>query len=153
MPERWIGIVVSGDRVTLVDAEVPKAGPLALQSDQSWSLQGGDRANAYDVMYRRVRDYIQEHGIARTVIKASALSQGGVRMGHLDSAELRGVVMCAAAASTVKCLAKNLISRRFGERKVDEYVKDTDFWDANVTGDLRAGSREAAMMLLAARDK
>jgi hypothetical protein len=153
MPERWLGIVVSGDTVTVVDAEVPKTGPLELQSDQSWSLQGGDRASAYDVMYRRVRDYILEHGIARTIIKASALSQRSVRLGHLASAELRGVVMCAAAASAVQCLAKNFISRRFGSRKVDEYVKDTVFWDANVVGNLRAGSREAAMMLLAARGK
>jgi hypothetical protein len=74
-------------------------------------------------------------------------------MGHLDAAELRGVVMCAATVSTVQCLAKNLVSRKFGERKVDEYIKDGGFWDTNMTGDLRAGSREAAMMLLAARGK
>jgi hypothetical protein len=53
----------------------------------------------------------------------------------------------------VQCLAKNLVSRKFGERKVDEYIKDVVFWDTNMTGDLRAGSREAAMMLLAARGK
>jgi hypothetical protein len=151
MPERWVGIVVSGDVLTVVDAEVPKSGPLNLQSDQSWCLQDGDRASAYDVMYRRVRDYIQEHRIARTVVKASALSQGSTRMGHLTSAELRGVVMCAAAASTVQCLAKNFISRRFGNWRVDEYVRDSNFWDENVVGELRAGSREAAVMLLAAR--
>jgi len=153
MLERWVGIVVSGDTLTLVDAEVPKTGPLNLQSDQSWSLQDGDRASAYDIVYRRVRHYIQEHGIARTVVKASALSQGSTRMGHLTSAELRGVVMCAAAASTVQCLAKNSISRRFGKRKVDAYVKDSNFWDENIVGDLRAGSSEAAMMLLGARNK
>jgi hypothetical protein len=153
MPERWVGIVVSGDTLTMVDADVPKTGRLNLQSDQSWSLQDGDRARAYDVMYRRVRDDIQEHRIARTVVKASALSQGSTRIGHLTSAELRGVVMCAAAASTVQCLAKNVISRRFGSRKVDEYVKDSNFWGENIVGDLRAESREAAMILLAARNK
>jgi hypothetical protein len=153
MPERWVGIVVLGDTLTVVDAEVPKIGPLNLRSDQSWCLQDGDRASAYDVMYRRVHDYIKEHGIARTVVKASALSQGSTRMGHLTSAELRGVVMCAAAVSTVQCLAKNFISRRFGNRRVDEYVRDPNFWVENIIGDLRTGSREAAMMLLAARNK
>ena len=60
--------------------------------------------------------------------------------------------MCATAAmSETQCLAKNHISRTFGERKVDEYVADKAFWDAEVIGELRAGSREAVMVLLAAR--
>jgi hypothetical protein len=152
MPERWLGIVVSGDRVTSVDAEVPDHGPLILQADQSWSLQAGNRASAYGVMHQRVCDYIREHGITRTVIKASAVSQGGMRKANLDAAELRGVVMCAAAvASETQCLAKSHISRTFGERNVDDYVADEPFWDSNVAGALRTGSREAAMLLLASR--
>ena len=60
--------------------------------------------------------------------------------------------MCAAAAgSETQCLAKGHISRTFGERKVDQYVADKGFWEDNVLGQLRAGSREAAMILLAAR--
>ena len=63
--------------------------------------------------------------------------------------------MCAAATACKKteCLAKAGISRTFGSRKVDEYVRDDGFWKSNVTGTLRAGSREATMVLLAARDK
>ena len=76
MSGRWLGIVVSGDRITVVDVEVPDHGPLILQSDQSWPLQAGDRSRAYHVMHQRVADYVREHGIARTVIKASAVSQG-----------------------------------------------------------------------------
>jgi hypothetical protein len=150
---RWLGIVVIGDRITLVDAEVPDQGPLILQTDQSWTLQAGDRAAAYRVMHQRVADYIRENGIVRTVIKASAVSQGGMGKAHLEAAELRGVVMCAAASSAqTQCLAKGHISRTFGKRKVDEYVADRGFWNDNILGNLRAGSREAAMLLLAARD-
>jgi hypothetical protein len=152
MSDRWLEIVVSGDRLTVVDVEVTDHGPLILQTDQSWTLQAGDRARAYHVMHQRVADYVREHGIARTVIKASAVSQGKMGKAHLDAAELRGVVMCAAAAGCeTQCLAKGHISRTFGERKVDEYVADKGFWEGNVVGQLRAGSREAAMILLAAR--
>jgi hypothetical protein len=154
MADRWLGIVVLGDRITAVDAEVPDDGPLILQADQSWSLQAGDRGMAYHVMHQRVADYIREHGIARAVIKASAVSQGGMGKAHLDAAELRGVITCAGAASTqTQCLAKGHISRTFGKRKVDDYVADKDFWINNILGNLRAGSREAAMLLLAARDE
>jgi hypothetical protein len=152
MSERWLGVVVTGDKATLVDAKVPDHGSLVLQADESWSLQVGDRARAYHVMHQRVSDYIREHRITRTVIKASAVTQGAMRKANLDAAELRGVIMCAAAGiSETRCLAKGHISRTFGERKVDEYVADASFWDSKVVGYLRAGSREAAMVLLAAR--
>lgn len=152
MTERWIGLVVSGDKVVAVDAKVPEAGPLVIQGDHSWKLQEGDRALAYRVMHQQVADYIKENRISRAVLKASALSLGSVKKAHLEAAELRGVVMCAAAsATTVQTLAKAHISRTFGDRKVDEYLIDQDFWASEVAGALRAGSREAAMILLAAK--
>jgi len=153
MPERWIGIVVSGSTVVVVDAEVPKSGPLVIQADSTWSLQSGDRASAYTVMHQQASDYIRENQIAKAVIKSSALSTGGTKKAHLEAAELRGVVMCAAASSTdTELLAKGHMSRTFGSRKVDEYVKDSKFWSAEVSGEkLRIGSREAALLLLAAR--
>ena len=152
MPDRWLGVVVTGERLTVVDAEVPDDGPLILQADQSWPLQAGNRAKAYHVMHQRIGDYIREHRIARTVIKASAVSRSGMGKTNLDAAELRGAIMCAAAAaSETQCLAKGHISRTFGKRKVDEYVADKAFWDSEILGNLRVGSREAAMILLAAR--
>ena len=146
MAERWVGIVVSGSKLTLVDVQVPKSGPLVLQADQSLSLQEGDRAAAYNVIYSRVRDYVREHNIALCVIKGKA---------HLNSAELRGVVMCAAASeSRVQLWSKAVTSRslsRKGKRKVDEYVQDDSYFATNIDGQLKAGSREAALMLLAVR--
>jgi len=154
MPDRWLGIAVSGDKIVMIDAEVPKTGPLILQSDTGFRLQKGARPAAYTVLHQNVSDYVRENKIDRVIIKESAASQGGMGKSHLLAAELRGVVMAAAAGVTdTMCIAKGNISRTFGERKVDEYLKDESFWAAEISGRLRALSREAAMLLLAARDK
>ena len=151
MPERWVGIVVTGDKVIVVDAEVPDEGQLVLQNDETWRLQGGDRAAAYHVIYQQCRDYLRANAVSKVLIKASAVSRGGTKIGHLRSAELRGVIKGAArSVCEVKEFSKAALSRNFGERKVDEYVQDGEFWMTHFTGEnLRAGSREAAIMLLA----
>lgn len=154
MPERWIGLVIGSDRVTAVDAEVPPCGPLVIRADHSWPLQKGSRASAYRVLHQQVADYCREHEIERAVIKGSSVNRGGTTMAHLEAAELRGVVIaaCATVADT-DTVAKSRISRTFGERKVDEYIADNNFWTREVGGvALRIGSREAAMVLLAARN-
>ncbi len=136
MSDRWLGIVVSSDVVTIVDAEVPDQGNLVIQADLSRSLQTGDRPGAYCVMHQRVQDYARENGITRAIIKGSAVSMGGTRMAHLEAAELRGVVTCALSGVTkTDQITKALMSRTFGSRKVDEYVADRDFWNQNVSGD------------------
>ena len=151
MPERWVGIVVTGDKAILVDAEVPEVGQLVLQNDETWRLQDGDRAAAYNVIGQQCRDYLRANGVSKVLIKASAVSLGGTKIGHLRSAELRGVIKGAAASvCEVKEFSKAALSRNFGERKVDDYAKDDGFWITHFTGDdLRVGSREAAIMLLA----
>lgn len=155
MANRWVGITVSGDKVTLVDADITDSGPIVLLADQSWNLQKGDRADAYHVMYQQISDYLTENGIKRAIVKKSALSTGSTKLSHLNAAELRGVVIAASAAAVkTRMIAKAHMSRTFGSRKVDEYVADDDFWTAETTGaTLRKGSREAAMVLLAARNE
>lgn len=98
-------------------------------------------------------DYLTDNRVDRVVVKASALSQMGTKKAHLDAAELRGVISCAAASVTpVDAIAKAHISKTFGSRKVDEYLKDDDFWGGQISGkSIRIGSREAALLLLAAR--
>lgn len=149
---RWLGLVVSGDKVTAVDADVPASGALVIQGDHSWSLQQGARPKAYCVMHQRIANYVKEHKIDHVVIKESALTMGSTKRAHLFSAELRGVV-AASACSIAKTtfIAKAKISKSFGNRKVDEYLKDNQFWADEISGDIRIGSRESAMVLLAAR--
>jgi hypothetical protein len=152
---RWLGIVVSGNGLVAVDANVPANGPIEIISDSSWPLPKGDRPVAYGVIYDRVANYVRENQIEKVIIKASASTGKGGGLSFLLSAELRGVV-AASAASIVKnvfMLAKSKITKTFGDRKADEYLKDDDYWTAEIEGEpLRMGSREAALLLLATRE-
>jgi hypothetical protein len=155
MTGRHVGIVVSGDKIIAVDAIVPDEGPIVLQSDQTWKLQNGARETAYHVLYQQCVNYIREHGIERVILKSSAVTMSGtMKKAHLESAEVRGVIIAAAASvCPVRTIAKSTISRRFGDRNADEYIKDDEFWSHATDGvNLRNGSREAALILIADRD-
>jgi hypothetical protein len=154
MTERRVGLTVSGEKVVVVDAEVPDDGPIVLLADHTWTLQKGAREDAYHVIYQQMANYLREHEIERVVLKASAVNvRGSMKLAHLESAEVRGVVIAAArSVCPIRSIAKATVSRRFGERTVDEYVKDDAFWTENTEGvGLRAGSREAALLLIADR--
>lgn len=153
MSERWLGVVVGSDKVIAVDAAVPDAGAITILSDQSWKLQSGPRANAYYVMHQHLSDYARENNITRAVVKASAVGREAVKLGHMEAAELRGVVLAALASVTkTETVKKATVSKTFGKRKVDDYLADDDFWDGEASGEnLRKGSREAALILLASR--
>ena len=149
MPNRCVGFIVVGDAVTVVDSEVPddESAPLVIISDDTWKLHKGDRTEAYNVIYRRCVNHLREYGIKKVVVKASAVTMGATKLSHLTSAELRGVVVAAAASeASVRTISKALISRTYGDRKVDDYLKDDDFWKEKTTGgSLRKTSREGAI--------
>ncbi|WP_227105477.1 hypothetical protein [Chromobacterium rhizoryzae] len=157
MTYRYAGIVVVGDAITVVDAQIPddENAPITILSDTTWTLQKGERGPGLSVLHQRCSDYFRENGIDSVVVKASALPTGSVRLAVLESAEVRGVVIAAAAsAAEVEILSKAVISRTYGERKVDEYLKDDSFWDEHIEGGkLRKTSREAAMLIIAARNR
>jgi hypothetical protein len=150
------GIAVVGGAVTVVLAEVPTDpnSPISVLSDTSWTLQSGDRGPALALLHQRCANFFKQHSVDLVVVKGSAVPQGGsVKLAVLESAEVRGVVIAAAASAThVTCLQKAVISRTYGERKVDEYLKDDAFWNVQATGEkLKKTSREAAMLILATR--
>src|SRR4051794_35978812 len=96
MTGKWLGVVVSGDRVTLVEATVSDNGPIEIVQDRHLRLQKGDKPDAYHVMHQQIRDYAKENKIEKSVIKGSAVSRkGGAKLANLESAELRGVAICA----------------------------------------------------------
>jgi hypothetical protein len=153
MPENWIGLVAGRNEVLAVEVEVPDDDdPLIIQADFAFPLQKGDWPSAYQVLHQQVANYCQEHLIARAIVKESAVNRGGMTKGHLEAAEVRGVVISAAATiAATEVVAKATVSRKFGSRKADEYLRDNDFWRGQVAGDLRIGSREAVLIVLAAR--
>ena len=155
MFERQVGIVVSGHTVTVVVADVPQdhAQPITVISDTSWSLQKGERPEAYAVMFRRCVNFMNESDVGRVILKASSSTRNAATKALLESAEVRGVVIAAAASVVpVTQLAKERISRHYGERKFDDYCKDDSFWDEHaIGGKLRKNSRAAAMLVIANR--
>ena len=153
---RRVGFVVVGEAITVVDAQVPDDGalPITVLSDSTWALQKGNRGSSLAVLHQRCADYLRENHIDFVVVKASALPTGAAKLALLASAEVRGVVIAAAASvSRVEILSKAVVSRTYGDRKVDEYLKDDDFWDEHAVGHrLRKTSREAAMIVIASRN-
>lgn len=153
MAKRWMGVTVSGDKVVLVTALEQDGEPLEILSDETINLHTGDRAAAYKIMHDKVCDRVAHTKADEVFIKASAVSMAGTKLAHLEAAELRGVVIAAAGTGAiVKAVSSAQISRTFGARKFEDYVKDDSFWTAKVAGArLRAGSRPAALLLVAAR--
>lgn len=156
MSTRFLGLGASRNEVICVDVEIhDNSQPIVVLLDHTWKIQEGDRGAAYNVLYQQCADYVRENQIDRVIVKASAVTgQGAARLGMLLSAEVRGVVIAAAAsASAVSQLSKAVISRTYGDRNVDEYVSDDAFWAEYIEGkSLRKKSREVAMLLIAARD-
>jgi len=156
MTVRWLGLSALKDSVVAVDAEIPgDDGPIVIKFDDTWKIQKGDRGAAYKVLHQQCADYIKENGIDAVMVKASAVAgKGSATLGLLLSAEVRGVVIAASASQcSVKALSKAVISKTYGNRKVDEYVADDTFWDDKTTGGkLRRLSRETAMLLISARN-
>jgi hypothetical protein len=156
MSKCLLGLSSSKDSVIAVVAEIPDDdGPIIVISDDTWKIQKGDRAAAYGVLHQQCSDFIQANTIQQVIIKASAVTgQGAAKLGMLQAAEVRGVVIASAGSQcTVRQMSKAVISRTYGNRKVDEYVADDDFWKKHTTGgNLRKMSREVTMLLVAARN-
>lgn len=153
MSEQYLGIVVSGAQLEAVHLEIDGSSAI-LKNQFTWKLQSGDEALAYAAMYERIRDYVRNNTIEYAVIKASAVGKNKPTLAHLKSAELRGVVSAASVGggASTALIQKGTVSRTFGDRNVDEYVKDDSFWDNQVIGDLAKGRREAALFVMSQKN-
>ena len=151
MSERWVGMIVSGTKVTVVDVEILNIGTPILQMDETWSLQKGDRPESYHTISQQCINYLAEKKIDKVIIKESAIIPSNVNLSHLHSAELRGVIQAAAASvCKVTTISKAVLSRNLGERNVDEYIDNDDYWDQCFDGKtIRKRSRESAILVLA----
>ncbi len=144
-----LGVTVSGEAIQVVHMDTGQTKPF-LVNQFTWKLQTGDVVDAYHVMHERVRDYVANHGVSEVIIKASAVGQSRPTLAHLRSAELRGVICVAAkvGGAMARLVSKAVISRTFGDRKVDQYVEDDGYWKEALDGDLTKGRREAALLVL-----
>ena len=148
MSQKLAGMVVSSTEVDLVIFELD-AGHFKLVSQAPLKAPVGDRAEAYRVVHEHLQDQLREANVECACIKASAVSLGGTKKAHLEAAELRGVALAAAAAvCEVRSVSKATTSRTFGDRGVDEYLKDNTFWNGHGLADLKKGMREAAFTVI-----
>ncbi len=153
MDEKWVGFSVTSN-IVIVGLHF-RDDVIEVLDDDTWSLQRGDKPDAYRVVYERVLNYLRERDLQNIAIKGSIASTHSGALTHLYAAELRGVVMAAAAqvATDVRVITKSTISKSFGNRKTDEYVADDSFWRETLETQVRKGSRETALAILAARKK
>ena len=154
MGEKWVGITVPVTKLTIVSFEYQ--GDVIIAIDEStWQLQKDDTSAAYRFIHERISNYINEKAIQVVAIKGSSALKRVLSRSHLRAAELRGVVIAAAAQPSVvvKVLDKGVLSKTFGRRSVDEYLDDDAFWTERLgEGNMiKKGSREAALFVLAAR--
>jgi hypothetical protein len=148
MSQKIAGIVVSSTSVQLVILDEDN-GDFELSSQLTLNLQVGSRAAAYRVIHNQLQDQLRQADIACTCVKGSAVSMGGTKKAHLEAAELRGVVMAAAAGvCEVRSVSKSATSRNFGGRSVDEYMKDDAFWSGRQLDSIKKGMREAAFVAI-----
>ena len=136
----------------LADVDCDQLRPLIVLSDERWDIdrKGGPKARAD--LYQKCLDYLSKYDVSEVVVKAT--SSGPTKSGalQLETAEFRGIIIAAAATvCNVSLLRKSSVSVTYGDRKVDEYVKDNDFWATITQGgvDLDKFGREAAMFMLA----
>jgi hypothetical protein len=147
-----ISAAVTSQKIILVEGAYNEDDTVTVIKDETFNLEEGDRQLAYVVIHKRIADRLSQ-SIEQVVLKASAGGQYAAKTAILLSAELRGVFLSAVPFGvSVTQVQKNAVSRNYGSRKVDEYVKDDQFIEEHFGGEaLRKGSREAAFLLLAAR--
>jgi hypothetical protein len=149
MKRRFIGFAISSSEVHYAILTL-EGEAFEVEATKTLHLQSGERPSAYHVMFDQVAALITERKLECACIKGSALSLAAAKMALLEAAELRGVVQTAcASACAVKLVNKANVSRNFGARKVDEYLKDDSFWKDLGLENLAKGKREAAFQVVA----
>ena len=148
--KQWVGFDVDKGGVTVLHLADTGSGPLTVELDETWPLQKGARSAAYHVMFQRVAGYIRDRSVDAVRVLGSAVSGHPAKLGQLQGAELRGVIMAAAASVVrdVDARSKGDLSNQSERGKVQLYTDDDEYWQAAVAGTFRKGSREVAYLLL-----
>ena len=147
--KRFIGFEISSSKVNYAILTL-EGEEFELEAANTLHLQSGERPSAYHVMFEQVAALVSERELDCVCIKSSGISLAGTGLAHLEAAELRGVVQAAcASACKVRLVNKANTSRNFGERKVNEYLKDDSFWKSMGLETLAKGKREAAFQVVA----
>lgn len=153
MRELWAGLQLSGNGIAVVVLDCSKE-EYVVFDDTNILLQQGDRSEAYAILMQHLEDFLREKNVKTVCMKASAVPRFGFSLAHLQTAELRGIAI--ATVKNLGCdlflIPKSTLSQRYGSRKADEYIKDDQFWNNKLDREIRKGSREAALLVVAAKE-
>lgn len=149
MSTQIAGILVGADEVHVTLLTKEDDATLTVNDQTTLRLQTGARPQAYNILQRQFDDYVRQNNVECVCVKSSAVNRSGTKLAHLEAAELRGVIQSAAAGvCQVKLMNKAATSRTFGSRKVDEYLKDDEFWREQGLDDVKKGMRESAFIAI-----
>jgi len=149
----WLSFVTSATEALIVCANMPAQGPALVKKSETWTLEAGERPQAYAALRRRTQEYLSANAIDFVVYREAASNQFGSGAQLQLAGELRGVMLSAIGESAVcsRAFKKGIVSRTFGAQKIGEYLRDEAFWRSNCIGDVPRSHREAAFYLFAAR--
>lgn len=153
MAEKWAGIKTEGSEIICVVLEIDKSQRKVIQ-DFSIFLQNGPRSDAYAQAYARILDFLTQNQIKKVVFIPSTLSMGKIDESHLRGAELRGAIQVALvhAGASINCVKIASIKKKkgiLGPLQTTKYMDDDNAWSEVVSGKLRKGSRDAAIVAIA----
>lgn len=153
MSDRWLGIKATSNGIVIVGIAFTEANPEVFL-DKTWDLLDGPRPEAYNFMYKRLQNYLQENNINRVVVQGALSIVSKRILPFLEASELRGVVLSCIAHVGIPCtqIAKNKMSQMYGERDIATYVSDDDYWE-NLHLPVKKTRREVAMLILTERQR
>jgi hypothetical protein len=144
------GIAVGANHVDVVIVDGAR-GPdtLTLVISRRLELQQGDRALAFRALGDQLSNILHEAKAATVFIKRSAAGPH-VKLGHLEAAELRGMVFFVATGSArVTAINPTALARTFGNRKPQEYIKNDDYWKDRNLAELEKRYRDPCLLIIA----
>ena len=151
MSKKILGVTATGKGLSIVFLEKINESKIKLIDEFTLNLQSGDRAVAYGNLAQRFSDYLAGKDIETICVKGSAPSGSGATQALLEGAEVRGIVLATASTTCPHVIQSTTssLSKSFGSRKVDEYCKDSSFWETLDLLNLKKGMREAAFFAIA----
>jgi hypothetical protein len=155
MSSLWCGVIVSGSDVTCLAATYTGE-EITTHSDTSFTLASGSRPEAYATMFHRMASFLKEAKVTKVVVKGSAAMRGAT-IKHLESAELRGVIIAAAAEARARVFVQNpagFSKMKIGGTLIKDLKTDDSYWNRCGASDIKKIlSREAALLILIQREE
>jgi hypothetical protein len=147
----YSGIAVGADYadVVVVGAERGNDTIKELIVARKLQLERGPRPQAFRSLGEQLCNILREAGVLEVFIKKSSAGRH-VTLSHLEAAEVRGMVFFAASGvAQVTAVNPTVLSKTFGTKKTQEYLKDDRFWADRALEELEKQYRDPCLLVIA----